>query len=291
VSRQWGLWLAAATGVAVVLSSAAASDASAVSETTSVETIPLDLQGPRPIAMLTIGNSPAVPVVFDTGASGPVLDVGYARSLNLPNLGTALVGSPAGGTPVEGFQTKIAKGRLGNAAIAEVTVVAVPVPLPRAKGVFGPSVFAGKLVDIDLTGSVVRITPKTRQYIPKAAAVPYSDGPRGLPAMTVEVNGARYDAHIDTGSNGALLFPKRMESQLPLEAPAHPIAKARLPSGEEVDVLGGRIKGTVRVGPLVLENPEVAFIDGLQRVNVGMKILRGLRIILDPAEQRGWIIS
>lgn len=258
---------------------------------TPAQTIVLDLQGPRPTAMLTIGSAPAVPVVFDTGASGTVLDSALAVSVGLPNLGPALVGSPAGGKPVEGFRTKMTAGRLGDAQLDNLTAIVLPLTLSGVKGIVGPSAFSGRLVDIDLSKGIVRVSEKGPGAIPTAAPSPYSDGPRGLPGLSVDVAGIHYDGHIDTGSNGALLFPSRLAGQLPLDAPPRPIAKAKLPGGQVVDVLGARIQGTVRVGPLVLENPEVAFIDGLQRVNVGMKILRNLRIILDPAERRGWILS
>jgi hypothetical protein len=72
----------------------------------AVETVPLDLSGPRPIAMLTIGAGEAVRVIFDTGASGNVLDADFARAAGLPDDGPAGVGTPAGGAPMLGFRTR-----------------------------------------------------------------------------------------------------------------------------------------------------------------------------------------
>jgi hypothetical protein len=257
----------------------------------AVETIPLDLAGPRPLATLTIGEAAPVRVIFDTGASGNVLDAEFATSLHLPNLGPARVGSPAGGTPIEGFQTRIATGTLGNARLADVRAVAFPFPVEGVEGVFGPGTFAGRLVHVYLGRGEVRITDKNPASLPAGEAHPYSEGPRGLPGVSVEIAGRRFDGHIDTGSNRGLSLPLALAAELPLEAPPQPAGQARVGgSGQELQVYSARIRGTVQVGPVALENPEVAFIEGLPRINVGMAVLRSLTIVLDPAERRGWLL-
>jgi predicted aspartyl protease len=238
---------------------------------------------------LTIGDAEPVPVVFDTGASGNVLDAGLATSLGLPNLGPVSVGSPAGGAPVEGFQTRIPQLWLGGMELRDVSAVALPVPMGR--GVFGPNMFSGSLVSIDLGRGEIRISEKTASLIPPGEAYAYSDGPLPLPAAVVEIAGRRFDAHIDTGSNGDLSFPAEMASELPLDGPLQVVGRARLADGAERELMGARIQGSVRVGPVTLENPRVLFLDGLPRVNVGMGILRNLTVVLDPAERRGWILQ
>ena len=254
------------------------------------EVITLDLSGPRPIAMLAIGDEPPVPVVFDTGASGNVIDVELARSLHLPELGPALVSSPAGGTPVEGFLTRLAEARLGGTQLHDVRAVALPLPVPNARGVFGPNSFAGRLVRIDFAAARVRILDKSPTTIPAGTSYPYSEGPRPLPGVPVEIGGVSYDGHLDSGSNGTLTFPRRLAEALPLDGPLHPVGQARLAGGEPVQILGARLRGTVRVGPVELQDPEVAFIEGLPRVNVGMGVLRGVTLVLDPAERRSWLL-
>ena len=260
-----------------------------------VETVPLDLTGQRPIAMLSIGGGAPVPVIFDTGASGNVIDLEFARSANLPDEGGAMVGTPAGGEPLRGFRTTIAEGRLGNAALRGVRAVAVPMPAMQAlavKGVFGPGTFSGRLVHLDLGRGEVRVTEKTEALIPSATPSPYlGEGMRSLPGVTVQIGGRSYEAHIDTGQPGALAFPASMAAELPIDGELRPAARpARLADGTPRETREGRIRGTVRVGPLTLENPEARFIEGLQRVNVGMVVLRGSTLVLDPAERRSWLV-
>jgi hypothetical protein len=261
-----------------------------------VETVPLDLSGPRPIAMLTIGTGEAVRVIFDTGASGNVLDADFARGAGLPEDGPAQVGTPAGGTPIIGFRTRIEGGRLGNATLAGVRAVALPMPaLQRlnVRGVFGPGTFAGRLVFLDLARGEIRVTPKTAANLPAGPSHPYSDmGMRSLPGVAVQIGGRSYDGHIDTGQPGMLMMPMPMATsgEIPLGGPLTDGPPAHLADGAPRAVKIGRIRGTVRVGTLVLENPEVRFMEGLNRVNVGMLALRGATIVFDPAERRTWLI-
>jgi hypothetical protein len=66
------------------------------------------------------------------------------------------------------------------------------------------------------------------------------------------------------------------------------MGRIRSVSGEE-NVYGARLKGTVTVGPITLHDPEVIFAKG-DIANVGMPIARQLTVVLDPEEQRTWVL-
>ena len=163
------------------------------------------------------------------------------------------------------------------------------------KGVFGPGTFSGRLVHLDLARGEVRIIEKTPAAIPAGTAYPYSGdathpGP-GLPGVTVEIAGRSFEGHIDTGHPGILMLPLSLASQLPLDGPMRQAARpARFADGVPRPLFEARIRGIVRIGPLTLENPEVRFMDGLQRVNVGVEALRNVTVVLDPAERRSWLV-
>lgn len=263
-----------------------------------MQVIPLDVSGPRPIAMLTIGSRAPVPVIFDTGASGNVLDIDFARESSLPNMGEASVHAPSG-APIPGFQTSLAEARLGEVPLADARAVALASPAGRhlgVKGVFGPGSFAGRLVHLDLGRGELRITEKTPTTIPAGVSYPYSGDPNrpglpGLPAVPVEIAGQTFPAHVDTGQPGLLMFPTAMASQLPLESPMRLSERqARFADGVPRNLYDARIRGIVRVGPLTFENPEVKFMDGLNRVNVGVQALGSVTVVLDPEERRSWLV-
>jgi hypothetical protein len=87
-----------------------------------------------------------------------------------------------------------------------------------------------------------------------------------------------------------LMMPMTMSTEIPLAGALTDGPPARLADGVPRAVKIGRIRGTVRIGALSLENPEVRFMEGLNRVNVGMLALRGATLVFDPAERRTWLI-
>jgi hypothetical protein len=49
-----------------------------------------------------------------------------------------------------------------------------------------------------------------------------------------------------------------------------------------------RLKGSVRLGDVKLDQPEIRFMEG-GRPNIGLPILRTLTVVFDLAESRDWI--
>lgn len=51
---------------------------------------------------------------------------------------------------------------------------------------------------------------------------------------------------------------------------------------------GGRIRGTIRIGPLTLHDPEVSFLGDI--ANIGLPLIRQVTLVLDPAGKRSWVL-
>lgn len=251
--------------------------------------IPLDLSQ-RPTAMLAYGANAPVKVIFDTGAGGTVLTTATARAWNLPEQGRAMVGSPAGGGRTEGIITSLDSARLGGAGFSNARVVAADLPLPLADiaGVVSPNVFSGSLVRFEFAQSRARVVAKNAENTPSAEAYPYDNGPRPLPSMPVDVAGQSFTVHLDTGNPRGLLLPLAAAQSLPLTGQLEPAPPLRS-AGGEIGAFRGRLNGTLRVGPVTVQNPEITFADGAP-ANVGMEILRQTTIVLDPAERRTWVL-
>lgn len=249
--------------------------------------IPLDLSGPRPTVLVRIGNSSPETWVFDTGAGGSVINIDRARALGLAEQQPVRVGSPAGGTPLEGFLTTVSALRVGDVAMADVSLAAIPGPPSAHMGVLSPNAFAGQLVEFDFADSVVRI--KDGAQAPTASATPYAgEAGRALPSVQIAVGGQTLSAFIDTGAPGAVTFPYAMAGTLSLAAPPERIGVVGFVDGEHARYRS-QLVGQVQIGPLTLTDPNVEFIDGLPFVTIGMEVLHRLIITLDPAQQRSWI--
>src|SRR5262249_7058427 len=93
---------------------------------TTTRIMQLDLSGPNPAVSVSInGGAPEMGVV-DTGACGSVINLDRAQALNLPHEMDVQIGSPAGGTPLQGFMTTLTNVIAGGVAIPSMRVAAVP---------------------------------------------------------------------------------------------------------------------------------------------------------------------
>jgi hypothetical protein len=254
--------------------------------------IPLDMSGPRPAVSISINGQPAELWTFDTGAGGTIMNIDRARALGLPEEQPVQIGSPAGGTPQQGFLTTVASLSIGGHAMPPTHVVAAPATLPNRTGVLSPNAFAGELVTFDFAHNRVRIADKTAANTPQGAAIPYGDTGRGhrLPSIPVALGGQTWSAHIDTGAPGGIHFPYALASSLPLAAAPVQTGVAHFVDGDHARY-HATLNGRLQVGPLTLDNPEIDFIDGLPLVNVGMGLLSRMTITVDPAAEQTWVVA
>ncbi|MBP6014847.1 MAG: retropepsin-like domain-containing protein [Alphaproteobacteria bacterium] len=253
--------------------------------------IPLDTSGPRPTAKLTIGTAAPVSVIFDSGAGGSVLNKEVGARHRLPDEGTVHISSPGAANPIPAYFSRLPAARLGDADVsgARVVIGDLGVPLPRISGVMSPNIFSGSLVRFELSKSRIVVMPKSPSSIPSAAANSYH-GAHPLPAMEIDVAGVKLQAHLDTGNGRGFSLPLEIADRFSLQTPLTPAKPVKMAGGERKAFLS-RIKGKVRVGPIELIDPEVTFIERFEYANVGFSILKDWTLVLDPAEQRCWLIA
>lgn len=253
--------------------------------------IPLDTSGPRPTAKLTIDTAAPVSVIFDSGAGGSVVNNEVGARHRLPDEGSVHISSPGAAKPVPAYLSRLPAARLGDADVsgARVVVGDLGVPLPGISGVMSPNTFSGSLVRFELTKSRVVVVPKSPSSIPPTAASPYG-GAHPLPAMEIDVAGVKLQAHLDTGNGRGFSLPLEIADRFSLQTPLTPAKPVKMAGGERKAFLS-RIKGKVRVGPIELIDPEVIFIERFEFANVGFSILKDWTFVLDPAEQRSWLVA
>ena len=245
--------------------------------------IPIDLTGPRPVVSLTTSTGVEAQALFDTGAMGTIVEMGHAERLGLTREGPL---RPPFAGHGEGYQSSISGMRIGDLPLPDGPVSVLVGLLPQFAAVLSPQTFAGRLVLLDLAGATLSLCPAALAHS-LGEATPYLSGPFALPAMPILVGGQSIPAHIDTGSPMDLAFPMRFAESLPLAGPLVPAGRARSHMGEH-PVFRARLNGTVRVGPLTLQNPEVRFTDVIPNPNVGGALLRRMVITIDAAGRRSW---
>jgi hypothetical protein len=250
--------------------------------------IPLDLSGPNPTVTISINGGAPEHWILDTGAMGSLMNIERARALGLREEDTVQIGSPAGGTPMQGFLTTLNNVRVGGAPVASMRVVAAPWDHEDLDGVLSPNAFSGRLVTFDFGHALVHISDKTAATTPRGAGTPYrGEGPHRLPGIPITLGASHWTAHMDSGAPGGLVFPYSMASSLPLTAA--PVLAGHAQFVDSVhDRYRATLNGQIQIGPLTLDHPQIEFIDGLPELNVGMQVLRRMRVTLDPEAQVAW---
>lgn len=253
------------------------------------EIIPIYMSDDRALVMLRIAGGPPIPVVFDTGTNGNLLDKKLADVLKLPNIGPSRAIDGSTGKPVPGYDSFIKNARLGGVAIADDRATILPYDLTDEVGIFGPNSFPDHLVEMDGPGSRLVIRAKAPANIPSGKASPYRDSAGSpLPATTIMLGKVKITAKLDSGNNAPLLLPNAYIEKLELQAPPVPAGIAVSAAGSQ-PVLMARLKGSLRIGSATFDQPEIRFIEG-GHPNVGLPILRTLSVVYDHGGSRSWIL-
>lgn len=243
----------------------------------------------RVLVMLTIGDHPPMPAVFDTGTNGNVIDIGVAERLGLENKGGSRSIDGSTGKPVPGFETFIANASLGGTPIQDARATAMVFGHPNEVAIIGPNSFPGQYVLMDLERS--RLTLLTPEAAPDAGeGLPYlGEGGAALPSLNIELEGRTIPAILDTGNTSDFLLPLSLAKGLPLEAEPVIIGHATSAAGVQ-DVYEARLTEDITVAGVVIHRPKVRFIEG-GRANIGMPVLRQLKLMFDPVQRRTWVIG
>jgi hypothetical protein len=249
------------------------------------EIVPLYVSTNRPLAMLTIGDSAPMPVVFDTGTTENSLDATLGRRLGLKVVGQFKLVDDASRKSVE-----VPTAAAPNARLSGVPLDIKIVRLPDARhgdevGVFGPYSFGNRYVVVEAGLNRLRIISKDSGFVPPGPGHVYKED---IPAAEIRIAGKSYDAVLDTGHDSALSLPADFVKWVPLQAPAKVVGKA-VSALAEKDVLGGDLVGSVDIGPYSVKDPAVAFFDTV--INVGFPMIRKLTVVLDPANKRTWVLD
>lgn len=289
VSRRSILAASIAMGAAP---SVAAAMASAPVRAPPEGVIPVFLSGQRAVILVRSRGRGPFPMVFDTGTSGNSIDTRLARELRLHHVQGAevVVVDGATGTSFTTHASLMPDIHIGDYVVGDSAVSVYDYQRDNEVGVFGPTLFTGRLVQVDLANGRVRIRAKSEASARWAGRINYLGEPGdALPAL--EIGLPRHGpllAILDTGNDNELILPPEFVDKVPLEAPPTIVGRQTSVSGSR-DVLGGKIRGDVQIGPITLSNPEVIFSYGT--ANVGLPVLRRLQFLLDPEGECGWLLG
>lgn len=158
---------------AAILCAGGAHAAEPVVKENAPDRIPLYLSDTRVLVMLRIGEAPPMPVMFDTGTNGNLVDMAVAKVYKLPNTGPSPSIDGSTGLPVPGHDSFIANARLGGVPIKDARASVLDYQQQDEAGIFGPNSFPGRLLEMDGPRSVLLSYPMNPATLPSQPASPY----------------------------------------------------------------------------------------------------------------------
>src|SRR5918993_827741 len=251
------------------------------------EIVPLYVATSRPLAMLTIGDSAPMPVVFDTGTDENILDAALARRAGLKIVGHFNLVDEASGKSLEVPTAATPDSRLSGVPLDTEIVRLLDYRSGDEVGIFGPYSFGDRYVVVEAGLNRLRIIPRDSGFVPPGQGHAYNDN---IPAVEISIAGKAHEAWLDTGNNSTIIFGVDLVKSVPLKAPARVVGKA-VSALDEREVLGGDLAGSVEVGPYRVVDPQVSFSMSGGGANIGFPAIRHLTLVLDPANKRTWVLD
>lgn len=239
--------------------------------------VPFVLEGGRPVVEVTLDGHGPYRFILDTGAGTSLLDAGVAAELGLSVVGTDDVGAP--GMPTSATDVvAVERMTLGDVVLPERTLSAIELG-GLAAGILAPRSLPGGHVALDFPGR--RVLLDREPLVADGAGTLAFESPDGLVELPLTVGDVVLSAHLDTGSPGGLMMPKRLADGLPWQDEPREIGYARLLGGEAA-VYAARLSGVASAGALRLVDPEVHIMDlPLPAANLGSGLLAGYVVDLD----------
>ncbi len=221
----------------------------------------------RPLAMFSHGDSVPVPVVFDTGTNGNMVDTRVFESFHLetnPNVQSFT--TDASGTTMETVSAFVKQGEIGGLPIKTCGIEVYDYRHDNEAGIFGPELFRGCSIYLNLPRQTVYVRNEPPKLLSASDVTPYQDG---LPMIDITVDGMKKGmrAILDTGKDSAISFPEEMMEQVPLIGKPEQVGVATTVFNS-IPVVGGKMDANVTVGGYSISNPDVIFHGHIPKVGM-----------------------
>ncbi len=250
--------------------------------------VPLGNWHGRPIVELTIAGQGPFRFILDSGAGVTVIDHALAARFELKELGQTEIGSPLGGTvPATRLQLPdvlLGSIDLGSVEALDIDLAGVIGSGDSPVGVLATSDLGNRSLVFDFAADRLSVSDT---LLPPANDTDVFDfcSSSGKPSLHVQVGGRQHCVNLDTGSPSVLALPLSAADALPLADKPTVRGSARL-VGAEVDVWGARLDGDLRVGEIVMRDPDLSFMETAPIGNIGQGFLRSVELTIDHANRR-----
>lgn len=229
-------------------------------------------------------------VTFDTGSSiVACVDNTVVKELSLPVVGTTM-NSGGTGRAVERDLVKLdtieiadLKFNGGRALTHDYSWIS-PKGSEPVKGILGFQLFRDWILTIDYPNKVMRLSKETDDG-EKGNVVSYTQRDN-RPYINVEVGKEKFSALIDTGATSGIVLPGRLRKEMEFETEPVVIGRMRSVNGLGGRVWRGKIKGSIKVANMQVDQPVVSFFEGRDRTVIGSEFLKDYAVTFDQKKRK-----
>jgi hypothetical protein len=250
--------------------------------------VPIELVYGLPILSARLNGRGPFNFILDTGAAGSVIGEKLAGEVRLPALGQANMGRPGSDQPLPATVTRIEKIEIGGLTIDGASAVyadlsAVLKKVPNVQGVLSTALMPGILVSFNYPAKEIEF---------RRGELPPADGQtifewsakEKVSKLPVEVGSENIRMQLDTGSTSGFSVTAALSRKLTwMEEPVEGDKNRTVDL--ESRAFTGRVKGSVRVGKFLFDNPLVQYSgDGLN--TIGYDVLKNFVVTIDAKNRR-----
>ena len=229
-------------------------------------------------------------VTFDTGSSiVACVDNTVVKELSLPVVGTTM-NSGGTGRAVERDLVKLdtieiagLKFNGGRALTHDYSWIS-PKGSEPVKGILGFQLFRNWILTIDYPNKVMRLSKESDDG-EKGNVVTYTHR-QNRPYINVEVGKEEFSALIDTGATSGIVLPGRLREDMEFETEPVVIGRMRSVNGLGGRVWRGKIKGSIKVANMQVDQPVVSFFEGRDRTVIGSEFLKDYAVTFDQKKRK-----
>jgi hypothetical protein len=242
--------------------------------------IPVDLDSQRPIVELKIGGKGPYKFIFDTGASGTVIDDILAEVLGFEVIGEDTLQTPGSENKLMSKRMKVPKVTFDSTDISKdvfMSTMAIREML-AVDGVLSANFFADYLLTMDYANSRL-ILNSGELTVQDEKVIPFLESSRII-NLDVVIAGKKVEAHLDSGNPGGIDIPYSLKNNLNFKEELQEAGMINTPvaSFKKWKTI---LDGDIKIGDVIYKNPEINLVENFQYVNLGYQIFKDLRITID----------
>ena len=241
-----------------------------------------------PMIQVRINGTGPHAMILDTGAGGTTVDGDLSFELDLPVNGQTLMGDPSDVAANTVDLVGIEALDLGAAHFEglEAVVWDQPAMLGRGvRGIVGWPVFEDCLLTIDRAGKQVRIESGELPEPDGSQVVSFVRDEFGAITLPIDVAGVTVEAHLDSGNARSVSLPRSLRERVPIVAGTEQKGRGMRASGP-VEFTTARLDGSIRIGGITMESPEVRFDEKMKTANLGATFLDQCVLTIDLKNRR-----